>query len=239
MLDYDALPFLSSQSPYFEFFRGRTREATRGLRSGPAAARRVYGWGRTPIYTSGATAWVLDDAIFGGCMRRATRSGPRSRPTAPPTRCCSSTIVTASTPSAIRRVTWFDHAVHVAELATLALLFFLALGRRGGPGSPSRAAPRLAGLAARARGSDELLAQAVPRVRGGVHHPGPGARLRDSRLRRDPTPRRRRGRGGAHGGRGAARRRGDARGAARRRGVARAPSPTTRWCGSAVSSSRT
>ncbi len=50
MLDYSALSFISSQSPYYEFFRvpRTTREGT----SGSDVELTVFGWGRLPIYTS-------------------------------------------------------------------------------------------------------------------------------------------------------------------------------------------
>jgi signal transduction histidine kinase len=61
--DFDALPFISSQNPYFELMR--TPEAARptGLR-GRDLAFVVYGWSRMPIYASGVAPWPLDDALF-------------------------------------------------------------------------------------------------------------------------------------------------------------------------------
>jgi signal transduction histidine kinase len=63
MLDYNSLPFISSQSPYFELFR------TGGAAEGERAASRdvefaVYGWSRSPIYTSGADVWPLTEEVF-------------------------------------------------------------------------------------------------------------------------------------------------------------------------------
>ena len=63
MLDYENLPFISSQSPYVELLRpGDT------LRSEDISGRDVeyafYGWSRTPLYASRDTAWGLDDRVF-------------------------------------------------------------------------------------------------------------------------------------------------------------------------------
>jgi signal transduction histidine kinase len=62
MLDYSALGFISSQSPYYEFFRvpRTTREGT----SGSDVELTVFGWGRLPIYTSLSRSWLLTDEVF-------------------------------------------------------------------------------------------------------------------------------------------------------------------------------
>ncbi len=63
MLDYENLPFISSQSPYVELLRPEDP-----LRSEDVAGRDVafafYGWSRTPLYASGDAAWPLNDAVF-------------------------------------------------------------------------------------------------------------------------------------------------------------------------------
>ena len=62
MLDYSALSFISSQSPYYEFFRvpRTTREGT----SGSDVELTVFGWGRLPMYTSLSRSWLLTDDVF-------------------------------------------------------------------------------------------------------------------------------------------------------------------------------
>ena len=63
MLDYGALPFLSSQNPYVEFFRAVSS-------AGPdkSHAREtefaVYGWSRRPLFESATGTWTLDEATF-------------------------------------------------------------------------------------------------------------------------------------------------------------------------------
>jgi hypothetical protein len=61
--DFDALPFISSQNPYFELLRAPEAVRPTGLR-GRDLAFAVYGWSRMPIYTSGVTPWPLDDTLF-------------------------------------------------------------------------------------------------------------------------------------------------------------------------------
>ena len=62
MLDYSALSFISSQSPYYEFFRvpRSTREGT----SSSDVELTVFGWGRLPMYTSLSRSWLLTDEVF-------------------------------------------------------------------------------------------------------------------------------------------------------------------------------
>ncbi|MEO5823898.1 MAG: ATP-binding protein [Vicinamibacteraceae bacterium] len=70
MLDYSALSFISSQSPYYEFFRvpRTTREGT----SGSDVELTVFGWGRLPIYTSLSRSWLLTDAVYTTAYRSRT-----------------------------------------------------------------------------------------------------------------------------------------------------------------------
>ena len=62
MLDYSALSFISSQSPYYEFFRvpRTTREGT----SAGDVELTVFGWGRLQMYTSLSRSWLLTDEVF-------------------------------------------------------------------------------------------------------------------------------------------------------------------------------
>ena len=62
-LDYQALPFISSQSPYIEALR-QTLPAPEVGQTGHDVELVVYGWGLQPIFTSGQSAWLLDDALF-------------------------------------------------------------------------------------------------------------------------------------------------------------------------------
>ena len=62
MLDYANLPFILSQSPYVELMRPADPTRGEGI-SGRDVEFAFYGWSRTPLYSSGVTAWPLDDAV--------------------------------------------------------------------------------------------------------------------------------------------------------------------------------
>ncbi len=62
-LDYRALPFIPSQTPY----RDVLRAAPRAPDTGPLDADvelAVYGWGLSPLFTFGSAGWSIDDALF-------------------------------------------------------------------------------------------------------------------------------------------------------------------------------
>ena len=120
MLDYRALPFISSQSPYFEVFR---------TEAGGAADTReidlvIYGWGLLPIYAS-ESAWPIDDALFhriyaarDGFWWTLDNAERRSH------------VYIANDRAGIFLVGYpafspFDHVIHLAELATLAALVYV------------------------------------------------------------------------------------------------------------------
>ena len=63
MLDYENLPFISSRTRTSSCCGRPTRCATTGL-AGDDVEFAVYGWSRTPLYSSSGTAWPLDDAVF-------------------------------------------------------------------------------------------------------------------------------------------------------------------------------
>jgi signal transduction histidine kinase len=67
LFDYGTLPFLTPDSPYHELFRDAP-EAERVPDRDVELV--VYGWGRTPVYSSGGRAWPLADDVF----RRAYQS---------------------------------------------------------------------------------------------------------------------------------------------------------------------
>ncbi len=125
MLDYSALSFISSQSP------SSMVVFNPGERSAPPPARDlelvVYGWGRTPIYTSSGRAWPLDEATFSTIYASRTpfwtrieRGGRTYR------------VYFANDRAGIYAVGYpvlgaFDHLIRLAEVATLAALVCLGL----------------------------------------------------------------------------------------------------------------
>jgi hypothetical protein len=124
MLDYEALPFLSSKSPYFEFVRATDdRGALEALRADVTLA--IYGWGRTPVFTSAGQAWPLSDTLFARIY--ASRDPFWTTVDTP---AGTQKVYIANDRAGIYAVgyplpSWFDHAVRVAELLTLATVFFL------------------------------------------------------------------------------------------------------------------
>ena len=63
MLDYSALPFLSSQNPYYELLRPAEQRRREGVPAGEVDLT-VYGWSGAQIYTSAAVSSPLSDARF-------------------------------------------------------------------------------------------------------------------------------------------------------------------------------
>jgi signal transduction histidine kinase len=69
MLDYRALPFIESQSPYLETLQPERKPTPEGV-FGRDVEFVAYGWSRAPIPYSKSTVWPLSDAAF----QRATQS---------------------------------------------------------------------------------------------------------------------------------------------------------------------
>jgi signal transduction histidine kinase len=63
MLDYSALPFLSSQNPYYELLRPTGQRRREGVPAGEVDLT-VYGWSGTQIYTSATVASPLGEELF-------------------------------------------------------------------------------------------------------------------------------------------------------------------------------
>ncbi|HEU4786732.1 MAG TPA: HAMP domain-containing sensor histidine kinase, partial [Gemmatimonadaceae bacterium] len=70
MIDYNALRFISSESPYREVFRVPSRSTAA---TGRPLALVIYGWSLLPIYASGVQVWPIDESVFGRIY--ASRSG--------------------------------------------------------------------------------------------------------------------------------------------------------------------
>jgi signal transduction histidine kinase len=121
MLDYRALPFISSPSPYFEVFRASAGDDA----APPDIDLVIYGWGLMPMYASGA-AWPIDEALFRRIYesRRAfwtTLDDGERR----------SHVYVANDRAGIYAIGYpalglFDGFVHLAELTTLAALAYVA-----------------------------------------------------------------------------------------------------------------
>jgi signal transduction histidine kinase len=126
MLDYRNLPFISSQSPYFELFRPTESRAPGEGTAGSDVDVAIYGWGLRPMYSSGQTAWPISEALFQRLYDKsrtpfwARVSGPEA----------ASEVYFSNDRFFIYAIgypalTPFDHLVHLAELTTLAGVTFL------------------------------------------------------------------------------------------------------------------
>jgi signal transduction histidine kinase len=63
MLDYGNLPFIQSDTPYVQLLRPPQDRRAEGI-SGRDVDFAVYGWSRTPLYSSQEAAWPLTDDAF-------------------------------------------------------------------------------------------------------------------------------------------------------------------------------
>jgi signal transduction histidine kinase len=72
VFDYRTLPFITSQSPYYEALRGTGGALSIEEQPAGDVDVVVYGWSLRPIYTSGGLAWPLDDVTFDRIYRSRT-----------------------------------------------------------------------------------------------------------------------------------------------------------------------
>ena len=217
--DYRTLPFITSQSPYFELFRPSQSEASREAAPGNDVHVAIYGWGLEPVYTSGLSAWPITEALFQRIY------DPARRPFWETIALGETTYQVYFTNDRARIyaigypiLTLFDHLVHLAEVSTLAGAAFVLvlLATATLHADESRAPPRRPGAAA--RDPRQLLPQAVPGVRARLDHSGPDSGAGDPRLLRRSAAKGHSGGGRPH----------RFSGAARHRGVRRAPEPRRR-----------
>ncbi len=127
VLDYRTLPFLRSQSAYVEVFRQPgTGYEKEGAPTGDLEFT-VYGWGLTAIYTSGRSAWPLDEATF----ERVYRSRDpfwtvlRKEDTSYNVYFSNDRLFIYAVGYA--RPGLFDHLVRLAELTTLAAVGYVVI----------------------------------------------------------------------------------------------------------------
>ena len=110
--DYRTLPFITSQSPYFELFRPSPNSAGARVAPGNDVQVAIYGWGLEPVYTSGLVGLADHGRALSAHLpsRPPAVLGNASRSTRTPTRSTSPTTAPASTPSATRgsrsSITW-------------------------------------------------------------------------------------------------------------------------------------
>ena len=126
MLDYEALPFISSESPYFELLRADplpTQEGTLGRDVDLV----IYGWGLSATFASSGDVWPIDEELF----RRLYASRQpfwtsRAKGGIP------HHVYFVNDRAGIYALGYpalgpFDHLVHLAEIATLVFVVFVLL----------------------------------------------------------------------------------------------------------------
>jgi signal transduction histidine kinase len=117
--DYRALPFITSQSPYYEVFRPEERGASESTPAHDVDVV-IYGWGLRPMYTSGRAAWPISEELFSRIYRSREpfwATVPRGNEQ---WRVYFSNDRAAIFAIGYPTLTFFDRFVHVAELTTLA-----------------------------------------------------------------------------------------------------------------------
>ena len=130
VLDYENLPFTSSRTPYVQVLQTTDPLRTSG-QAGEDVEYAVYGWSRTPFYSSRGPAWPLDDAVFARVEQSRDPAWARLRrgPQAFDVYLLNDRggIYALGFPT----VTAFGHFFNVAELTVIAALtYVLLLGAR-------------------------------------------------------------------------------------------------------------
>ena len=126
VLDYENLSFTSSRTPYVQVLQTTDPLRTAG-QSGEDIEYAVYGWSRSPLYSSRATAWPLEDAVFAQVEQSRTPVWARLRRGTQPFDVYvlndRGGIYALGFPS----VTAFGHFFNVAELTVIAVLTYVLL----------------------------------------------------------------------------------------------------------------
>ena len=126
MLDYEALPFISSESPYFELLRAdplATQEGTLGLDVDLV----IYGWGLSVTFASSGDVWPIDEELF-----RRLYASRQPFWTSRPKGGVPHHVYFVNNRAGIYTLGYpalgpFDHLVHLAEIATLVFVAFVLL----------------------------------------------------------------------------------------------------------------
>jgi HAMP domain-containing protein len=126
--DFRTLPFITSQSPYFELFRPNRTGVARAAAPANDLHVAIYGWGLQPLYTSGLSAWAITEPLF----QRIYRTGRTPFWETMPLGADRFRVYFTNDRARIYAIgypllTLFDHLVHLAELATVAATGFLVV----------------------------------------------------------------------------------------------------------------
>ena len=123
MLDFTALPFISSQSPYLESLRPG-RQATMEGAPGRDVEFVVFGWSRAPIFAQGASTWTLTDAAFNRLVQSRERFWDTLERDQQRFRVYFLSDRGGVYALGYPIITWFGHLINLAELMTLTFALF-------------------------------------------------------------------------------------------------------------------
>ena len=207
MLDYQALPFIESQSPYLESLQPDRQLAAEGA-FGRDVEFVAYGWSRAPTYTSGTTVWPLTDAVFQRLVDSRAQFWTTVERDGVDFRVFFMSDRGGCYALGYPVITWGQHFVNVAELIFLVAVVYVGFlaGVTLVNATISRTPAWWSGAAA--RDPVELLPQAVPRLRRRGGRAGADSGGRDTDLFQDAVRGRGEGSRGENGHRRAAARRG-------------------------------
>jgi signal transduction histidine kinase len=125
VFDYRTLPFISSQSPYFELFRATASGAPGEASAGGEVEIAIYGWGLQPLYTSIPSPWPIDDQLFARLYRSREPFWTVIQAAGTRHRVYFSNDQVGIFAIGYPVLSLFDHLVHLAELTTLAGVGFV------------------------------------------------------------------------------------------------------------------
>ena len=126
-VDYESLSFISSRSPYVELFEGPEASPVPGA-PGHDVELVIYGWGLQPTFVSNRTGWAIDAPLF---QRIYASRAPFWTRFAKKDSTRYDVLITNDRAGIYALGypihTWFDHLLHLSELAILVIAAF-ALG---------------------------------------------------------------------------------------------------------------
>jgi len=126
VFDYESMPFISSQSPYFELFRTSQFAPVEGTR-GRGIELVIYGWGRLPVYISGEGAWPLSEPVFARIYASRDPFWTTLRRNGEQFHVYFSNDRGGIYALGYPRTSTIDHLAHLAEVATLGGLIYIVL----------------------------------------------------------------------------------------------------------------
>ncbi len=123
-LDYRALPFVPSQSPYYEALRPQPTLSEPG-RIGADVDVAIYGWGLSPLFTAGSGAWAIDTPLFDRIYSSRDPFWTTLQSTTRTSDVYFSNNRAGIYALGIPVLTLFDHLVRLAEIVALVGIGFL------------------------------------------------------------------------------------------------------------------